>query len=338
MNPNPSSLSPEQIQQGLFARSRGLLSEQIGQKRVLVAGVGSVGSFLAEQLVRSGVGALTLIDPDIVELSNLSRTTYTLADLGKPKVMALRDRLHSINPGVAITAEPCSLFDYEPAALDTLVQAADLIIGTTDDVRAQRSLNRFAYGRGKPALFIGLYPGAQGGEVIVTVPEQTACYLCAAGTRRQFEETLGEVSGEVDYGTGRLMGEVAIAADIQHVTTTAIKMALSLLLPDDADVKLKDFLKPVLATGQTFLTFSTVPNYWFYPHLFGDTPGQFAYQSVCLTPERQETCPVCGAAEHRVEPLAVPLKAPDLLALRFSSGDAARLSGGEAARSHQAAS
>ncbi len=57
---------------------------------------------------------------------------------------------------------------------------------------------------------------------------------------------------------------------------------------------------------------SMVPRYWFYPQIFGDAPGQGAYQSVWLTPTRSEECPVCGSPEHRVEPLEVPLRAPRL--------------------------
>jgi hypothetical protein len=60
---------------------------------------------------------------------------------------------------------------------------------------------------------------------------------------------------------------------------------------------------------------STVAGYWFYPQLFGDVPGQGAFQSVWLSPERSEGCPVCGPAAGRVDPLGVPLRAPGREAL-----------------------
>ncbi|MEK0178444.1 hypothetical protein [Microcoleus anatoxicus] len=112
-----------------------------------------------------------------------------------------------------------------------------------------------------------------------------------------------------DHGNnGRVMGEVAIAADIHHVTSVAVKMALSLLLPEDAEVKLKGFLNPAIDAGLNYLTLSMVPDYWFYPGVFGDTPGQYAYQSVWLTAQRREECPVCGSVHHRVDPRQVPLQ------------------------------
>jgi len=308
-----SGLDPKitaaEIQQGLFARSQGILSQHISSKRVLIAGTGSVGSYFAEQLVRSGVGALTLIDPETVETANLCRTTYDFTDLGSPKVEALAKRLLHINPLLELTVQPKSLLDYEVETFDALVQQADLIVATTDDPAAQRILNRFAYFHGKPALFVGLYKGAEGGEVIVTIPDRTPCYLCATANRHKAEADLGRVSADGDYGNnGRVMGEVAIAADIHHVTSVAVKMALSLLLPEDAEAKLKGFLNPAIDAGLNYLTLSMVPNYWFYPGVFGDTPGQYAYQSVWLTAKSREECPVCGSVHHRVDPRAIALQ------------------------------
>jgi hypothetical protein len=199
----------------------------------------------------------------------------------------------------------------EPAALDALVRSADLVVAATDDPAAQRTLNRFAYARGKPALFVGLYAGAQGGEVLVTVPERTPCYLCATRARHAAERAAGTVARETDYGTGRLAGEMALAADIHHVASAALKLGLSLLVPRGSGAALERFAEDAVEEGVPYLTLSTVPRYWFYPQIFGDTPGQGAYQAVWLTPVRSEECAVCGAPEGRVDPLDVPLRAPD---------------------------
>lgn len=296
------------IQQGLFARSQGLLSQHISNKRVLIIGTGSVGSYFAEQLVRSGVGAFTLIDPETVGVENLCRTNYDVNDLNRPKVEALGGRLLLINPLVELTIHAKSISDLEITEFDGLVQQADLVIATTDDPDAQRIINRFAYHHNKPALFVGLYQGAEGGEVIFTIPERTPCYLCATANRHKAEQDLGRVSPDMDYGTARLVGEVALAVDIHHVTSVAVKMALSLLLPEDAQAKLKGFLNPLIDAKQNFLTLSMVPNYWFYPAIFGETPGQYAYQSVWLNSEHREECPVCGSVHHRIDPRKISLK------------------------------
>jgi hypothetical protein len=306
----------QEIQQALFARSQGILTQDIIKKRVLIVGTGSVGSYLAEILTRSGVGAFTLIDPEQVELANLCRTTYKSQDIGLFKVKALGEHLLEINPLLQLTIEPQSIIEINPSELAQLIQEADLILATTDEPKAQRVINHFAYHFQKPALFIGLYQGAKGGEIILSIPEETPCYLCATSIRHQAEENFGEVSTNLDYGTGRLMGEVALAADIHHVSSVAVKLALSLLLPETSEAKLKTFAKEALEKRFSFLTLSMSADYWFYPQLFGNTPGQYAYQSVWLTPQKQETCPVCGKTEHRRHPLQTVFQTPEISTLR----------------------
>jgi hypothetical protein len=305
----------------LFARSAGLLGPALGARSALVAGCGSVGSYLAEQLVRAGVGAVTLLDPEPVAAENLSRTVFEAADVGAPKVAALARRLLRIAPALRCREVPVALEAVPVGELDAFVRGADLVVAATDEPAAQRALNRFAYARGKPALFVGLYAGAQGGEVVVSVPERTACYLCATRTRHEAERASGRVEREADYGTGRLPGEVALAADIQHLASAAVKLGLSLLAPDDGAAALRGFVEEVVEEGMPYLTLSTVPRYWFYPRLFGDVPGQGAYQAVWLSPLRAEDCPVCGAAESRVDPCQVPLRPPSREALEAALRD-----------------
>ena len=293
----------------MLSRGAGLLSDALRGRGALVAGCGSVGSYVAEQLVRSGVGRLALVDPEPVEAENLSRTAYAAGDLGRPKVEALAGRLLSIDPDLELALEARPVHALAPPGLDALVRGADLVVAATDDPDAQRALDRFAYARGKPALFVGLYAGARGGEVVMTAPGQTPCFLCATRSRHGAARA-GGVAREVDYGTGRLAGEVALGADVQHVASAAVKLALSLLLPPGSGASLSAFAADALAAGTPYLTLSTVPGYWFYPQIFGDTPGQGAYQAVWLTPRASPDCTVCGPAEGRVDPLDVPLGTP----------------------------
>ncbi|HEY6005669.1 MAG TPA: ThiF family adenylyltransferase [Anaeromyxobacter sp.] len=296
----------------LHERSAGIVSSSLRDRNVLVAGLGSVGSYLAEQLARSGLGGLALLDPDAVEAANLSRTAYAAEDVGRTKPEALARRLLSVAPALRLTLHPVAVEDLAAAQLDALVRAADLVVAATDDPAAQRALDRFAYARQRPALFVGLYAGAQGGEVILTVPERTPCYLCATRARHAVERTAGRVERQADYGTGRLAGESALGADIQHVASAAVKLALSLLQPGG---KLGALAEGAVSDGTPYLTLSTVPRYWFYPEIFRDVPGQGAFQSVWLSPVRKEDCPVCGPPGARVDPLEVPLRAPSREAL-----------------------
>jgi len=302
----------------LLARGAGLLGAPLRERTVLVAGLGSVGSYVAEQLARSGVGGLALLDPDVVEPANLSRTAYAAEDAGRPKPDALARRLLAVAPALRLSLHRSAIEDLAPADLDALVRAADLVVAATDGTAAQRALDRFAYARGRPALFVGLYAGAEGGEVVVTIPERTPCYLCATRARHAVERTAGAVERPTDYGTGRLAGEAALGADIQHVASAAVKLALSLLQPGS---RLGALAEGAVADGTPYLTLSTVPRYWFYPRIFGDAPGQGAFQSVWLSPVRAEGCPVCGPPAARLDPLEVPLRGPSRGALAALAED-----------------
>ena len=94
--------------------------EKLYSSRVIVFGIGGVGGFAAEALVRSGMGALDIVDNDTVSLSNLNRQIIALhSTLGRAKVDVARERFLDINPSCEITShrvfftpETASSFDF----------------------------------------------------------------------------------------------------------------------------------------------------------------------------------------------------------------------------------
>lgn len=130
------------------ARTELLLGEDVlarlGQVRVLLFGVGGVGSWCAEGLVRSGVKRLTLVDADVISASNVNRQLMATPDtVGRVKVEALRDRLLEIAPDAEITtlqkvftAETAGEFamdeyDYILDAIDSFKDKSELILRAT---------------------------------------------------------------------------------------------------------------------------------------------------------------------------------------------------------------
>lgn len=295
-----------------LARTRGLLPASLAEKRVLITGTGTVGTYAAEQFVRSGIMLLDLLDPERVERANLSRTSFRAADVGDLKVVALARNLLNINPCASISQHAVSIQDLGVAGLDEIVKAADLVFNAADDPSAVKALGRFAYARGKPFVSVGLFAGAQGGEVIVSVPERTPCIECETQFRRTMEQEAGRVSLRTDYGTGRLQGEAALGVDVHHVASAAVKLSLSLMMPIDAKGSLRDLAEGAVNAKTPYLLMGMVPNYWFFPALFRDVPGQHAYQAVWAEVEGNPDCPICG--KYRVDPLAVPLKSPSAAA------------------------
>ena len=136
------------IEQAIFRRSELLLGDDamrsIAEKRVIIFGVGGVGSWCAESLVRSGIKQLTIVDSDRVCITNINRQLMaTSKTVGQVKVDALKERLLSINPSAEITAiqqiftdETAESFhldtyDYIIDAIDSLKDKALLILMAT---------------------------------------------------------------------------------------------------------------------------------------------------------------------------------------------------------------
>ena len=102
---------------------------QLTRARVILFGVGGVGGWCAEALVRSGIGHLTLVDPDCVDVTNINRQLpATTRTVGCPKVDVLRERLLEINPLCEVTAlqERYTLgADFQLAGYDVIIDAID---------------------------------------------------------------------------------------------------------------------------------------------------------------------------------------------------------------------
>ena len=133
------------IEQAIFRRAELLLGDEgmsrIAEKRVIIFGVGGVGSWCAESLVRSGIRKLTIVDSDCVSVTNINRQLRaTTKTVGQVKVDALKERLLTINPSAEITAlqqvfnaDSASQFgleeyDYIIDAIDSLKDKALLIL------------------------------------------------------------------------------------------------------------------------------------------------------------------------------------------------------------------
>ena len=132
----------------IFSRQALLLGddimERIAQRRVIIFGVGGVGGWCAESLVRSGIHHLTVVDHDTVNATNINRQLVaTVKSIGCPKVEVLRERLLDINPDADIVALqktysketmhefPLEDYDYVIDAIDSLKDKIQLVLHAT---------------------------------------------------------------------------------------------------------------------------------------------------------------------------------------------------------------
>ena len=133
------------MEENQFERTALLLGkasvERLARKRVAVFGVGGVGGFVCEGLVRAGIGAIDIVDKDIVALSNLNRQLIALhSTVGKNKVDVLEERLKDINKNLIIKKYKCFFlpetsetfdfreYDYVVDAIDTVTGKIELIL------------------------------------------------------------------------------------------------------------------------------------------------------------------------------------------------------------------
>ena len=138
------------------ARQRLVVDEErLKAARVLVVGAGGLGCPALQYLAGAGVGRITIVDPDRVEVSNLHRQPlYGLDDLGLPKALAAARRLRALNPFVEIEALAERLDGTN--AVD-LVEAHDLVLDGTDLLETKFLLNRVCVTLGKPLVVASVY-------------------------------------------------------------------------------------------------------------------------------------------------------------------------------------
>lgn len=148
--------------------------------RVLIVGVGGLGSWAAELLARAGAGMIRLVDSDVVDLSNLHRQAlYDETDAAeKPsKVDAAAARLRQINSEVCV--EPVAA-RVDAANIESLATDVDLILDGTDNFATRFLINDAAVKLGRPWIFAGAV-GAEA-QIMTIVPGRTPCLRCVLDT------------------------------------------------------------------------------------------------------------------------------------------------------------
>lgn len=124
---------------------------RLQKSHVVVVGLGAVGSFAVENLARSGVGELTLIDFDTISLSNMNRQPAALhSTLGQPKVSVIAKRMQDINPTIKI--HPIQEFFAEESFQKCIPLRYDYLIDAIDSYTPKLNLLKIAYERELPII------------------------------------------------------------------------------------------------------------------------------------------------------------------------------------------
>lgn len=218
--------------QQLFKQIGSKGQEKIGNKHVLIVGVGALGSAGAEAFVRAGIGKLTLIDRDYVEWSNLQRQQlYNENDAeGQiPKAIAARKHLKQINSKVEIQS---LVMDATPNNLENLLSDVDVLIDGTDNFDIRFILNDLSHKYNIPWIY-GSCVGSYGATYTV-IPGRTPCLHC--------------ILKKVPIGGATCDTSGIISPAVQIVSAYQVAEALKILVDDFATLR------------KTFLTFDVWSN------------------------------------------------------------------------------
>jgi adenylyltransferase/sulfurtransferase len=147
--------------------------EKLLASRVLIVGLGGLGSPVAMYLAASGVGNLVLVDHDRVDLTNLQRQiVHATERVGQDKTTSAAHGLAALNPGVRVTTINQKL---EGAALEEQVQQVDAVVDTTDNFASRFAINAACMRAGKP-LVSGAVVRFEG--QVAVFPPGGPCYRC----------------------------------------------------------------------------------------------------------------------------------------------------------------
>ena len=219
----------------LLRYSRHIMLDEIGidgQERilashVLIIGAGGLGSPAALYLGSAGVGQITIVDNDTVDMTNLQRQiAHTTERIGMPKVESIRTAVHAINPEVQIH---CIQQRATQALLDELVPQASVVLDCTDNYKTRHLINAASVHHKVP-----LIEGAAirlDGQLMVIDPRNpdSPCYACVFPADAEFEEvqcsTMGVFAPLVGLiGTQQAGEALKIIAGFGHSSVGQLQM------------------------------------------------------------------------------------------------------------------
>lgn len=149
--------------------------EKLKDSTILIIGAGGLGCASTQYLAAAGLGSMTLVDDDVVELSNLQRQILHCDDtIGEKKVISAKNALNRINPNCHITPIDKRLSDDE---LRVLISSHDLVLDGTDNVETRNQLNRLCF-ESKTPLISGAAIRMEGQVSVYTYQDNEPCYQC----------------------------------------------------------------------------------------------------------------------------------------------------------------
>lgn len=259
---------------GVFTRIPGL--EPLADKKVVIIGLGALGSRIAVCLAASGIRKFFFLDHDIYDTANAVRHECGFASFGLPKVQAVAQRVLEMNPHSAIrmsTARVGSMNAEDEGELEKQVLEADLVVNATGSEHAAHWLDRRCQMLGKSCLHAAVANGAWSGEVIRVLPGRTPCWVC-------------HQIGHDPLATAPRSPGGFFAAGCAHPTFTGSMPEVSIVAEMTAAMAIETLL------DQAERDFSGSHIRWAARSL----SGSWSPKVEVVTPKRRPECSICSPA------------------------------------------
>lgn len=280
--------------QNIFSRNTGILESAIMKdKCAFILGCGSVGSLVALELARAGVGKFVLIDNDILEYHNLCRHQCSIMDVGAYKVNTLDRRIKEINPTAIVVSIPKIVERVGRKVFDDYCKPQNaIIVGCADNRNADVYANSIAVTYSVPFISVGFWERAFAGELFYWLPASNMpCYKCAIGdggdlsqrknTNRRIYTTQEDLE-KVNFEPG-------ISTDINYVTTIGIKLILDIL-----NIGNEHFTPRLLGHLQQYTLVCNTNN----PKIGGEMAEIFSYPLQVTTSLKVSYCSECPPCKY----------------------------------------
>ncbi len=267
--------------------------EEIQSRQVTIIGLGSLGSTIAYQLVKTGINILDLYDYDTLQPENISRHIGRISQLGQYKTEVMKNILKEINPQLIINTHSVNPFSgdfYEEFIQE--IKRSDLAIITTANLESELLINNLITSFRIPTLFCWCSGKADYGEIFIHLPRDGACYECflirnekglVYNPKKTEKDPRWRIPGREPYNSPGIPG---ISIDIDFIGLFATRLALQVLMRDS-----KHFNKyyPELKA-----------NYYYWDNREKKEDTIMSFGPFSLPIEREESCLTCSESGRRM--------------------------------------
>lgn len=220
----------------LFSRFKGLLETSVlSDKRVLLIGVGSVGSEISKRLAQTGFMKFGIADHDRLEVGNVARHAAGISDVGRYKVHAVKDLICEKNPYAEVQTHTAKVSWENMESFRLLVRNADIVVCVPDDRTAKRVINRLCLEEGKVLIIAGAFRRAYGGQVLRIRPEESLCFECFLNSlpEQANDEEIASIekAAGLAYTDRPVPIEPGLANDIAPINQMVVKLVINEFSP-----------------------------------------------------------------------------------------------------------